>query len=280
MIRAAVAFVLPLAALTLATTASHAGIIQGKGATLDYQILAADVIVRGTCEDKATTYSNKHFVTTYKIRARNYVKAPGKMSVRTHPSLDVSVVGGRISYPLPLEESYPMMPIMFTGEEVILFLRSPDNIPEIARAKYEAALAEGTMTETPLMTDYRVIAMNLSKLTVVTDPKTGRDLVTRVNFDRYGLLPTAEMMRQFVSAYEGENTTMDIQQGPRPMRLPVQLGPPTSKEPKNMEEKIREMQRYTATWEDFQARVQDTLNHPERVQMIGRPVVVRSTKTK
>lgn len=243
-------------------------LIKAEAATLDYQVQHSDVIVRGTCVDTTTSFINKHFITTYKIVAKKYLKAPGKMSVETNPVLLVSQVGGRVSKPIPLEESYPEMAALYSGEEVVLFLQSPDSTPPGVRAKYEQYLAEGKLKPSPLMTNWRLTTMNISKLTVVKDPTTKQEVVTRINFDRQGILPSEEAVKSYVKALEEQSRFLTVKRGDQTLKIPVQLGKPIpttagsgaagSPSPP-IEQRIRQMQSYTTTWESFQQQVEGVM---------------------
>lgn len=233
-------------------------LIKGEVATLEYQVKNSDVILRGKCEDSVTTWSNGHFVTTYKIAVKKYLKAPGKMSLETHPVLSVSQLGGRVEAPVPLDESYPLMATLYPGEEVVLFLQSPDRVPASVRAKYERYLHEGRCKPSPLMANYRLAVLNLSKLTVVVDPKTGTDLVARIRFGRFDA-PSAEALKRYVEAYESQSQSVEVQRGSERLRVPVRLGkmvPPADGGSLSIEQRIRRMQSYTSTWENFQDEVE------------------------
>jgi len=241
---------------------SARALIRGEAVTLEYQVKNSDVILRGTCEDSVTTWSNGHFVTTYKIAVKKYLKTPGKMSLETHPVLAVSQLGGRVERPLPLAESYQMMAALYPGEEVVLFLQSPAQVPAVMRARYERYVSEGRLTPSPLMANYRLTTLNISKLTVVTDPQTGAELVTRVNFGRFGVSPSADAVKRYVDAYESQQPFVEVQRGSQRVRIPVQIGrpvPQAGSDLPSMEERIRRMRSYTSTWEDFQRQTEAIL---------------------
>ena len=245
---------------TVLSASSVSALVKAEAVTLDYQVQHSDIIVRGTCADSATTFSNNHFVTTYKVVVKKYLKAPGKMSVESHPVLLVSQLGGRISTPIPLEESYPEMAALYGGEEVVLFLQSPQTVAPTVRARYDQYLAEGKLKPSPLMTNYRLTTMNVSKLSVVKNPTTGQEVVTRVNFDRLGVLPSEEAARSYLQALESQKRFMDVKRGDQTVRIPVQPGPlipaATPAAPPRIEEKIRQMQSFTTTWDNFQRQVE------------------------
>jgi len=244
-------------------------LIKAEAVTLEYQVRNSDIIVRGTCEDCATTWANNHLVTTYKIAVKKYIKTAGKMSVETNPVIYVSQVGGRVSAPLPIAEQYPEMAVLFPGEEVVLFLQSPDRVPAGMKAKYQTYLDQGLLKPTPLMTNYRLTTLNISKLTVIKDPKTGVEVVTRLNFDRLGILPSQEAVKKYVEAIQSQQTSVDTMVGDRTVRIPVQLGRPVIEGPGSkssaeaadvpVEEKIRRMQSYTSTIESFEHQVEAIL---------------------
>jgi hypothetical protein len=239
-------------------------LVKAEAMTLDYQVQHSDVILRGTCVDTTTGFINKHIVTTYKIAVKKYIKAPGKMSVESKPVIFVSQVGGRVSIPLPIEESYPEMAALYSGEEVILFLQSPESTPAGVRAKYDQYVAEGRLKPSPLMSNYQLTTLNISKLTVVKDAKTGAEVVTRIALDRFGVLPSEEAVKSYVKALESQTRFITVKRGNQTVQIPVQVGKPVSGEgatapggaTPRIEEKIRQMQGFTTTWESFQQQVE------------------------
>jgi len=262
-----------IAAFGFSVPRESSALIEAEAATLEFQVRNSDVILRGTCEDSLTTWSNHHLVTTYKIAVEKYLKAPAKMSVQTNPVIRVSQIGGRVSRPLPLAEVYPMMPVLYKGEKVVLFLKSPDSIPKALREKYERCLADGVAKPFPLMTDYRLTTLNISKLTIVTDPTTGREIVTRIGFERFGFLPTSEAVKRYVEAYETQKEFVDVRRGTKLLRVPVQIGVmrlepqgkgAKAKASKPIEQRMREMLSYASTWEDFQRQVEAILQGEKR----------------
>ena len=146
----------------------------------------------------------------------------------------------------------------------MLFLQSPENAPGVVRSRYDSLRAAGTMKATPLMENYRLTTKNLSKFTVIRNPETGREMVTRVNFDKYGLLPTSEAMENYVKALESNTPTIDVEKSGRTLRIPVGIDKPPARPARTLEEKIRRMRRFSANWEDFEFQVQDILQHPEK----------------
>jgi len=259
-------------------------LIKGEAVTLDYQVQNSDVILRGTCVDSATTWSNRHIVTTWKIVVKKYLKAPGKMSVETHPVLLVSQVGGRVSSPIPLDESYPEMAMLYGGEEVVLFLQSPERVPAGLRTKYENAVGQGLLKPSPLMTNWRLTTLSVSKLTVVKDSKTGTEVVTRINLDRYGILPSQEAAKAYVQALESQSRFLSVKRGGETIQIPIQVGKPvldsaradaTAAPSPSMDEKIQQMQSYTTTWDSFQQQVESVL----RGEKSSAPSLVGGVKT-
>jgi len=259
---AQVGFVAMLAWTVLSAPTSWA-VIKAEAVTLEYQVQNSDVIVRGTCVDTATTFSNRHFVTTYKIAVRKYLKAPGKMSVETHPVILVSQVGGRVSRPIPIEESSPETAVIYAGEDVVLFLRSPESIPAAIRTNYQKHVAEGRLQPSPLMTNYQLTTAYISKLSVIRDRKTGAEMVTRLNLDRYGILPSEEAQRKYVEALQSNQNTIAVKSGGQTLLIPVEAGKPASEpsagQASTVEDKIRQMQRFTTSWDGFQRQVESIL---------------------
>ena len=247
---------------TVLSTPAAWALIKGEAATLEFQVRNSDVIAQGTCEDSATTWCNKHFVTTYKIAVKKYFKAPAKMTVETHPVLFVSQVGGRVSQPIPLEESSPEMAAIFRGEEVVLFLQSPERVPAAVRAKYQKYVDEKIMTPSPLMTNYQLTTLNISKLSVIKDPRTGAPYVTRVNYDRLAMLPSAEFQQKYIQALQAANPSMTVKRGEKLIQIPVGPGLPVreSPPPGTMEEKIRQMQNYASPLDSFQRQIESIMN--------------------
>lgn len=255
-----------LALLALYGPDCHA-LVKGEAVTFEYQVRNSDVILRGTCEDSVTTWSNGHIITTWKIAVKKYLKAPKGMTLKSAPVVHVSQVGGRISSPLPLEESYPMMAAVYPGEEVVLFLQSPDHVPQVVRQKYERLVEQGRIKPSPLMENFRLTTLNVSKLTVVKDPRSGTELVTRITFDRFGILPSAEALKRYVEAYESADSFVDIKTAEKTLRIPVQVGQAAAQTADiaaeqrqlTMEQRIARMKAFTSTWEDFQKQVEAVL---------------------
>jgi predicted transport protein len=251
-------------------------VIRGETATLKYQVKKSDVILRGTCVDAGTTWTNGHVVTTYRIAAKRYLKAPAKMSLESDPVLEVVQPGGRLSGPLPLAETHPMMAAIYRGEEVVLFLTSPDSIAPGVRRRHDELVREGRMKPSPFMLKYQLTTFRLSKLTVLKDPVTKKEVVARVGPNQFSMIPTPEMVEQYVKAYESKKDFVDVKKQSQTLRVPVKLSvmrlpreklegrpgaaigsPDKYIEP--IEKQNEQMQSMATTWEDFQARVNSIL---------------------
>jgi len=246
----------------LAPSPAWATRIMAEAMTLGFQVKNSDVIVRGTCEDARTTWANNNIVTTYKVRVKKYLKAPGKMDLKANPVVTVAQLGGRLEGPLPLEQNYPNRAVLYAGEEVVLFLQAPTNVPRAMRARYDEYVRTGVMKRSPLMENYRFTTLDISKFNVVVDPNTRQELVTRVNFDRFGLLGSPELVKRYIDAYQAGQTTVAMQPG---AAMPVQLGRPVILAPApastvSTEELNRQILNYTSTWENFQLQVERLRN--------------------
>jgi len=244
-------------ACVVSQTPTAWALIKGEAVTMDFQVRNSDVILRGTCMDTTTGWFNKHLVTTYKIAVRKYVKVPAKMSLATHPVIYVSQLGGRVESPLPLDESYPEMAAMYKGEEVVLFLQLPENLPQGMLARYQEYLQQGKLKPTPLMSNFRLTTLNISKLTVVTDPQTGRQVVTRAGLDRLGITPTGEMVQRYVNALQSQTGYMEVVKGGQTVRVPVPTSLPVvgGATTGTVEQRVQQMTGYVNTWETFEQQV-------------------------
>jgi hypothetical protein len=269
-----------VAAMALGWTAlpsqSAWAVIRGETATLKYQVQKSDVILRGTCVDSGTTWSHGHIITTYKIAAKTYLKAPVKMSLDSDPVVEVVQPGGRLTGPLPLAETHPMMAAIYRGEEVVLFLMSPESIAPGVRRRHDEAVREGRITPSPFMEKYQLTTMRLSKLTVLKDPVTKKEVVARVGPNQFSMIPTPEMVEEYVKAYESKKEFVNVKEKDRTLRVPVKLSvmrlpreklegkagakigsPDKYVEP--IERQNEQMQSLATTWEDFQARIDSIL---------------------
>jgi len=254
-------FLAAVMALMVLPSAAWA-IIKAEAMTLEFQARNSDIIARGTCVDAVTTFSNGHLITTYKIAVKKYLKSPSKTTVQSRPVLFVSELGGRISKPLPIEENYDEMPVLFKTEEVVLFLQSPETfVSATAQKRYESLLAEGRVKPSPLMTNYRLTTLNVSKLTIVTDPRTGMEMVTRITFDPFGILPSSEAVQRYVQAIQSQSDYIDVQRQGQTVRIPVQpLTQATGGQAaQSVDSKMRQMRFYSSTWERFQQQVDGIL---------------------
>ena len=239
-------------------------LIKGEAVTLDYQVRHSDVILRGTCVATTTGWSNRNIVTTYKVSVKKYLKAPAKMSLVTHPVLYVSQVGGRVSSPLPLEETHPEMAALFQGEEVVLFLQSPESVPAALRAKYDDYVRQGKAKPSPLMDNFRLTTLNISKMSVVSDPQSGAQMVTRASFDRYGVAPSPELAQRYAEALQNKSGFIEVVRDGQKVKLPVptRLVAAELATTGTMEQQIAQMANYANTWEGFQQQVNRILNSP------------------
>lgn len=258
----------------LAPSFAWATRIKAEAVTLEYQVLNSDVIVRGKCVGSTTEWVNNHIFTTYKIQATKYVKTPGKKFAQDNPVLTVTQLGGRLSSPIPLEESYPNRATMFVGEDVVLFLRSPSSVPAGMRKKHDEYVQQGIMKPSPMMQNYTLTTLDVSKMTFVKDPRSGKELVTRISLARPGLATSPEMARRAVEAFEAGQDSITLRQGERTYRVQVRAGRlafdrdsmvPASSSAPTLEQKVARMSSFSSTWEDFETEVQAILaKHAEK----------------
>jgi hypothetical protein len=244
----------------IARPAPAPAIIMADAMTMDYQVQNSDVILRGTCMDADTTFSNKHFITTYKIAVKKYLKAPGKMSPASDPVVFVSQLGGRVSRPLPVQETYPEMVTIAPGEEMVLFLRSPNSIPAGVRAKYDQYVRQGVLKPSPLMTNYQLTTLYISKLNVMTDPATGAEAVVRIMSLGFGPTLSPEAVKMSARLYQAQTASGAV----KPLKSSTPSAPPVPplRPAVTFEEKVHQMQNYRAGWSDFEKQVAELCSVP------------------
>ena len=249
-----------MALWTIGRPAAVPAILMAEAITMDYQVRNSDLVLRGTCVDSTTTFTNKHFVTTYKIAVKKYLKAPGKMSPATDPVILVSQLGGRVSKPLPMQEFYAEMAMISPGEDLVLFLRAPGSAPASVKARYDSYLRQGVLKPSPLMTNYQLTTFYVSKLNVMADPASGAESVVRVASMGFGPTLSPEAVAMSARLRQAQAASGAV----KPLKSSTPAAPPISplKPAVTFEEKVQQMQDYRASWSDFEKQVAELSGVP------------------
>jgi len=150
----------------------------------------ADEIVVGHVVSEETAVVGNRLQTNYKIlvnenlRGRNPDMTSGREFAMTLP-------GGTLTTP-PLAQYVSGMPYMVKGEDVVLFLKKP--------APLATSRAVDPAVDGNLRTSYQILGYDQGRFSVITDRKSGRKMVTRLNLENYGLLNTRKDLNSTLDA--------------------------------------------------------------------------------
>lgn len=187
---------LKMAAVTAALIALPAWgyALQMTGTPMDVQQLtrSADEVLVGHVLEEETVAIGRRIETNYTIQVNENVKsrsrdmAPGQRFTLTLP-------GGSLESP-PITQYVTGTPYLVEGEEVVLFLRRPD--------QRSATRAIDPSEEGGLRNTYRVVGYNQGRFSVLRDQESGDRMVTRVNLSDFGLANTSKDMKRVLKGIE------------------------------------------------------------------------------
>jgi hypothetical protein len=175
-------------ALALGTTA-WAAKRTGKDMSLKTLTDQSDSVIIGKCKDKNVQWVDKHLETSYNVEVQETLK--GK-SFKQGQTMAVTVPGGELTTP-PLTQYVEMVPTMFPGEGVALFLK--DTGPE-APPSVKARINP----KSKLWTSPQVVGWSQGKFSVYTDKKDGRQKIARLNLEQMGAVPQSRALERLLHA--------------------------------------------------------------------------------
>lgn len=151
---------------------------------------SADEIVIGNVVKAQTEVIDRRFETNYTIQVHDTLKT--RSGLAAGGEFIMTLPGGALTSP-PLTQYVGGIPYMVEGEEVVLFLRQPANPPSATRSVNSQSAGN-------LSSSFTVVGWNQGRFSVVADPQSGEQLVTRMNLEDYGLMNTAEDTREILKA--------------------------------------------------------------------------------
>lgn len=131
----------------------------------------SDAIVIGDCIEKDAKWVGKHIETTVTIQVQKNIK--GDMG----KEIKITQLGGEIKKPIPIIQAVPGMTSFSKGEKVLLFLGKPD---EQKNAKYLSNNTKSKVKSSIPSSPY-VLGLSQGKYSIVIDPKTGEQKVSKNN---------------------------------------------------------------------------------------------------
>lgn len=175
--------------LMLAASVSHGYMRKGKEKTLTALTRESDSVIVGSCKGKKVDWVGKSLETQYTIEVQEQLK--GKL-YKTGQQVVITLPGGELTTP-PLTQYVEMVPRMFVGEDVALFLKKdPPQVPAFIRAKINP--------KSNLHTGPFIVGWYEGKFSVVTDKRDGKRKVTRINLDRFAMTQQEAVLERVVKA--------------------------------------------------------------------------------
>ncbi|GAB4315691.1 MAG: hypothetical protein Kow0059_07870 [Candidatus Sumerlaeia bacterium] len=174
-------FIVPLVAYP--TTVKHL--------TFDQLVLESDLIVRGQCTAKETRWVNGHLETTFDVRVDETLKGQPRSDL-----LKITVPGGHVDKPISLHQYIPQQPTLYEGEQVVLFLKTT-RLKAPADPTGLVARSGTRLLDTP-----RIYGLWQGKFTILVNPHTGQEFVTRISVEDVGYVPVDDVQRRFHSSLQ------------------------------------------------------------------------------
>jgi len=140
-------------------------------------------------------------------------------------------MGGEVTHPLPIAMESQGAPEFFEGENVVLFLQKPSQVPQ-----GKGAAQPDPKSRVP--GSYKVVGWAQGKYTILPDPQTGEDRVVRLGLENMRILDKHDMDRRIAVAQaysisrlekEGKMSKSAPSQAPAPL---VGKGKPKAPETK------------------------------------------------
>jgi len=150
---------------------------------------AADEVVIGNVVDEETTVVERRFETRYTVRVDQNLKSRSGQA-GAGQQITLTLPGGALTTP-PLTQYVTGVPYMAKGEDVVLFLREPQQ----PRGTRSARASAGSLNSS-----YRVVGWNQGRFSVLKDPNSGEQVVARLNLEDYGLMNTGSDVRRILDA--------------------------------------------------------------------------------
>ncbi len=162
---------------------------RGGEMTLKSLTEKSDAVVVGKCKSKKVEWVGKSLETSYDIEVQDTLKGN---SYKKGQALTVTVPGGELTTP-PLTQYVEMVPMMYQGEDVALFIK--DKAPEPSPAVKAKVHPRSKVWSSP-----QVVGWYEGKFTVYSDKKDGRQKITRVDSERSGVIPQSRMLERLIRA--------------------------------------------------------------------------------
>lgn len=175
--------------ILMAATAQSALALSIKGGPLTMDKLTgnSDDIVIAQVKTKSVKPVGRHIETDYEIEISESLKGktygPGKR-------VTLTLVGGDLTTP-PLSQYTQGVPRMYVGEDVALFLTNKPPVDKAGRPlKGEP--------KSKLMTTPRIVGGTQGKFSIITDKSDGSRKVTRLDTERYQMIPQDFLLKQTI----------------------------------------------------------------------------------
>jgi hypothetical protein len=148
----------------------------------------SDAVVVGKCKAKRVEWVGKSLETSYDVEIQDTLK--GK-KYKAGEAISVTVPGGELTTP-PLTQYVEMVPLMYQGEDVALFIKE--------KAPEPSAEVKGRIhPKSKVWTSPQVVGWYEGKFTVYQD-KQGKQKITRIDTERSGVIPGSRTLEKLVRA--------------------------------------------------------------------------------
>ncbi|MBN1477148.1 hypothetical protein JXA47_10375 [Candidatus Sumerlaeota bacterium] len=178
--------VLALATLALLAPPASARMIAGGPPDLDRLVQASDVICEAEVLETQTEFVDRRILTTYTLRADRYLMGSGA------DTFSMTVLGGAVEEPFPVAMVFDDMVTLSAGQDVLLFLETPDASPGLSSAVGRQAVSASPR---PVL-DARGV------YTILTDSQTGQRHVSQIRYSDRGIFVTPEVNAQILNRME------------------------------------------------------------------------------
>jgi hypothetical protein len=180
-----------LAAMALLAPPTSARMIAGGPPDVERLVQASDVICEAEVLETQTEFVDQRILTTYTLRADRYLLGSGA------DTFSMTVLGGAIDEPFPVAMVFDDMVTLSEGQDVMLFLETPDASPGLS-----AAVGRQSVAASP-----RPVLDARGVYTVLTDSQTGHRHVSQIRYSDRGIFVTPEVNAQILSRAEANATS-------------------------------------------------------------------------
>ncbi|MBX7246269.1 MAG: hypothetical protein K1X53_12305 [Candidatus Sumerlaeaceae bacterium] len=184
---------------------SGAGAFKRSGREMNLQELTqfSDLVVIGQVADKRVSAHGAFITTDYDIDVQDVLKDSSKS---VQKKLTVTLPGGDLTNP-PISQHSEMVPHMYKGESVALFLNTaPQPNPNPALAQ------KANVQDSPLAKSPRIAGLYEGKFTIITDKLDGRQKITRFNITEFGYVYNDRTVKRLMDAVA--NHDLNVTSGP------------------------------------------------------------------